>query len=74
MTNNDLQSYIEATQQAKDLKKQFDVLSVKLDRLKEKAKQMISPDDEAIFQNGADFYRVYLDCNHDIQIIPIRCI
>ena len=75
MTNNDLQQYIEATQQREDLQKQFDVLRIKLDGLQEKARQMIAPDNEAIFCLGmGNYYRVYLDGDNDIQVNPIRYI
>jgi len=74
MTNDELHQYVEATQQYDDLRNQVDVLHIKLDGLQKKARQMLAPDNEAIFCVGEDFYRVYLDGDDDIQVTPIRYI
>ena len=72
MTNDELRDYVDSTQQVKDLQKQYEIVSFKLKSLKSKARQMIKPDDEAIFSIGSTFYRVYLDGDDDVQVTPIR--
>ena len=72
MTNDELRDYVDSTQQVKDLQKQYEIVSIKLNSLKSKARQMIRPDDEAVFSIGPIFYRVYLDGDDDVQVTPIR--
>ena len=73
MTNHELHEYIVTNEELESLKKQFEVLHIKGEVLKRKAKQLLAPDNEAIFEtNNSEFYRIFLDGDDDIQLSRIR--
>lgn len=73
MTNYELHEYVVTTEEIERLHRQLNPLHLKLAALKRKAKQLLAPDIEAVFEtNNSGFYRIFLDGDDEIQLLPIR--
>jgi arsenate reductase-like glutaredoxin family protein len=75
MTNSELHNYIVLSQTQQDIKAQFERNQLKLDVLKKRALQLLKSGacgDDALIEYDGEFYRLWIDCDEDLQVKLIK--